>query len=234
MSAGEPGGFDQEASEKTNARGRKRCRKPTTAEAPVSDVVETPDPFEALVEHLRGETAAAPVQLDWLECADAALEPGALEDGDLGLPLIEEEGVPPAAPYRRTADAWHTWQERRDEGILRNFGRVESAEDKEQFAARWWEPSSGRRTGLGRKRSSRRRMPAWEDLGQAGVALEAEWRAAAQRRAGVLGCRAPEETPAYAARAAYDPLLAGVPDPLLRLEPDPLLRDAPDPLTGAY
>ena len=77
-------------------------------------------------------------------------------------------------------------------------------------------------------------MPAWEDLGQAGVALKAEWRAVAQRRAGVLGCRVPAENPAYAANAAYDPLLASGPDPLLTATPDPLLPYAPDPLTGAY
>ena len=227
-------GLDQAPIEKADARGRKRCRKPTTEEAPGPDAEDAPDPFEAMLEHFQGEASGAPEQLGWLECADAALEPSALEDGDLGLPLVDEAGAPLAAPYRRTGDAWHAWQERRDEGILRNFGRVESAKDKEQFAARWWQPTGGRKVNLGRRKSSGRRMPAWEDLGQAGVALKAEWRADAQRRAGVLGRRVPVENPAFAAGAACDPLLANGPDPLLTATPDPLLSYAPDPLTGAY
>jgi len=228
-------GIDLACDEKASARGRKRCRRPTAPEAPPVGTEGEPDPFEAFAEHLREETTVVPEQLDWLDCASAALEEDALGDGDELLPLAEEEGVPLAAPYRRVKDSWQDWaDERRDEGLLRDFGKVESAEDKEQFATRWWEPTNRRRTGLGRPRSSRRRMPAWEDLGQAGVAMEAEWRAAAQRREGVLGRRAAEEALARAAYAAYDPLLVSGPDPLLTPAPDPLLFAARDPLTGAY
>ena len=211
------------------AKGRKRERKAARAEEAAEEV---PGPEESAEEYLAPEQAQAespPRARSWLDCDDAfdAVESALAHASAEASDEAEAGGEMPP-------DGWKAWrEERRDEELLRNFGRLESAKDAARFSTRWWGASRHAPAFRRKSKGCRHRWPTVEDLGQAGVEWRDEQQARAQRWSSVLDLGAPQGAPPGAGYSAPDPLLVSSRDRLLALKADPLLGPAQrDPLTG--
>ena len=116
------------------AKGRKRERKAARAEEAAEEV---PGPEESAEEYLAPEQAQAespPRARSGLDCDDAfdAVESALAHAG-------AEADDETDAGGERPPDGWKAWrEERRDEELLRDFGRLEAAKDAAGFSTRWW------------------------------------------------------------------------------------------------